>query len=253
VLLEFPGSALSFSTAASYYGVSSFQLEPIHVSAPRGTRARSMKLEVVVHRPLYLPSHHLKRVNELVFTTPTRTAADIANLPKMSPKRAERVVETLWAARLTDRARLAHMADEWCERGRKGSAFLHDFLAERPAEWLPAESNLERRFVTLVTEAGMPRPRSQVNAGSDDDWFGRVDLLDSELPLIAEIDSDRFHVAPLDKASDASRDAKAGRAGFEVERFSEHQVWHEPSVVITRWAKARQRVRRAQTWPAVGT
>ncbi|HVT78756.1 MAG TPA: DUF559 domain-containing protein [Acidimicrobiales bacterium] len=251
VLLEFPGGSLSFPTAAAHFGVTGYELEPIHVSVPRRTRPRTIDLDVVVHRPLYLPEHHLTQFdNGLVFTTPTRTAADIANLPTTTASRAERVVETLWAARLTDRTRLARMAGEWCERGRRGSAFLHAFLDARPAEWLPPESNLERRFIKLIADAGMPRPRSQVDSGGED-WFGRVDLRDPELPLIAEIDSDRFHAAPLDRASDAARDEAAERAGFTVERFREHDVWHNPSDVIARWRAARLRVRSAR--PDAGT
>jgi hypothetical protein len=213
---------------------------------------RSLAFEVVVHRPLYLAEHHLTRVNELVLTTPTRACADIANLPDVQAKRAERVTETLWAARLTDRRRLQEMAGEWCERGRKGSAFLHEFLEARPAEWLPPESNLERRFITIITEAGMPRPRSQVNSGGED-WFGRVDLRDPVLPLIAEIDSERFHVAPLDQASDACRDEKARAAGFEVVRFAEYEVWHKRSVVVERWATARRAMQQNKRLPAAGT
>jgi hypothetical protein len=233
--------------------VNSFQLEPIHLSVPRGTRPRTIALDVIVHRPMYLPDHHLRDVNGLSFTTPTRTAADIANLPTISVQRAQRVLETLWAARLTDRDRMRRMADEWCERGRKGSAFLHAYLDALPSDWLPPESNLERRFITIVTEAGLPAPRSQVNAGGEDDWFGRVDLLDPELPLIAEIDSDRFHVAPLDRAKDADRDDKAGHAGFEVERFTEFEVWHRPAETVERWRNARRRVQRARNVPTTGT
>jgi very-short-patch-repair endonuclease len=91
----------------------------------------------------------------------------------------------------------------------------------------------------------MPEPRSEVNVG-DVQWIGRVDCLDPVLPLIAEIDNTRFHVAPLDEASDERRDEKLRRAGFEVEHFKEHEVWYDKETVARRWRDARNRVRRSR-------
>jgi very-short-patch-repair endonuclease len=246
VLLDSPpASGLSLSTAAAWYGVPGFALEPIHVSEPRDDRSRRSRVDAERHHPIFLPVHHLVVVNGLAVTTPTRTAADIAHIPKMHPKRAARAVEWLWSHGLTDRGKLARMADEWCERGRRGSAFLKEFLEARPTEFRPPESNLERRFIEIITEAGFPPPRRQVNVGDEEAWFGRCDLLDPELPLIAEIDSDTFHTAPLDVAADEERDAKATRAGFEVVRVKEFDVWHNPSKIIQEWRDRRRLVRRA--------
>jgi very-short-patch-repair endonuclease len=64
------------------------------------------------------------------------------------------------------------------------------------------------------------------------------------LPLIAEIDSDRFHAAPLDAAADAKRDDDMRRAGFEVVRFTESEVWYKPREVVGRWREMRREVRR---------
>ncbi len=215
-----------------------------HVVRPRELRHRPNPEGVIWHRPTFLPPHHLAVVNGLVVTTPARTLADLGNLGTMHPMRMSRAIESAWSAGLVTRRHLEVMADEWCERGRRGSAFLHEYLESRPVDWIPPASNLAGRFIRLIVEAGLPEPRSEVNVGVDR-WLGRVDCLDPELPLIAEIDSDRYHVAPIDADADAQRDQDMREAGFTVVRFREFDVWHRPHDVVERWRSARRSVLRS--------
>ncbi len=235
-------AGLSFDTALARYGIAGFKLEPVNISRPKMGLDRIAS--AVLHESRFLPDHHLVVINGLVMTTPARTLADLASVRKMHPDRFARAADSAWAARLVTREHLDAMADEWCRRGRRGSTMLREYLASKPLDWVPPASNLARRFVHLIRDAGMPEPLSEVNVGSNTSWLGRVDCLDPELALIAEIDSDRFHVAPLDADSDAARDIAMTAAGFEVERFTEFEVWHQPAVVVRRWQAARQRVRR---------
>jgi hypothetical protein len=236
-------SALSCVTAIALYGTPGFALEPIHIS--RGRRGgRSPRRGVVWHHPRLLPDHHVLIVNGLRTTTPARTLADLGGLPGIHPNRVVRAINSAWAGGLVTRAQLERMADEWCERGRRGSAFLHEYLDSHAPDWKPPASNIANRFIQIVVDAGMPEPLSEVNIGDSERWLGRVDCLDPEFPLIAEIDSDRFHVAPLDAEADAHRDVSMGRAGFAVIRFPEHKVWHAPQEVVAEWRAARLRARR---------
>lgn len=238
------GAALSHTTGAAEFGIAGFALEPIHVSRPRRSR-REPTAGVIWHHPRFLPvSHLVRRPNGLTVTSPTRTLADLAGLPEIHPKRVERAINNAWSSGLTDGRRLTVMAKEWCERGRRGSAFLHEYLDSRAIDWTPPASNLAARFIQIVVDAGMPEPISEVNIGDNERWLGRVDCLDPQYRLVAEIDSDRFHAAPLDQQSDADRDATMEVAGFEIERFKEFEVWHRPSDVADRWRQARDRARR---------
>jgi hypothetical protein len=237
------GTALSSESALAYFGVSGFAAEPIHLSRTRTSNRDSLP-NVVWHHPRYLPEHHVMRVNGLVVTTPARALADVANLG-LHPKRLERAFDSAWAARLVNRPLLAQMATEWCERGRRGSAFMHEYLDSRPVDFVPAASNVARRFIQLVVDAGMPEPRSEVNVGDAVAWLGRVDCVDPEYPLVAEIDSERFHAAPIDAAGDEQREAGITRGGFTVVRFSEFRVWHRGSEVVDEWRAKRQEMRRA--------
>jgi very-short-patch-repair endonuclease len=136
------------------------------------------------------------------------------------------------------------MAEQWCARGRRGSAFIHAYLEQHPIAWQPPASNLEDRFRRLITDAGLPEPRRQVNLGDLTTWIGRVDFLDPEVPLVGEIDSDLFHIAPLDAESDEAREARLEAAGFVVKRFKESDVWYHGREVVERWREARREAAR---------
>ena len=236
-------SALSHNTALALANVPGFQLRPIHVTRGRAGGRASVD-GLVVHRSrLWLPSHRLVRKDGLRVTTPTRALFDVANHGDIHPMALERAINNAWSRRLTSGELLYRMAEEWCERGRKGSAMLRSYLEARPIAWQPPASNVEARFGAIVAAAGMPAPVRQKNVGSGAEWIGRVDMCDPELPLIAEIDSDLFHAAPLDAASDAIRYERLAEAGFRVESFSEHEVWYEKHAVIDRWRSARNEVR----------
>ncbi len=68
-------------------------------------------------------------------------------------------------------------------------------------------------------------------------------MKDPDLPLIAEIDSDRFHVALLDAESDEARDERLTAAGFKVIRFPERRIWHDGRGVVDEWRDARHQLR----------
>jgi len=239
-----PGSAVSVLTTLAFVGLSGFSLEPIHISRPRQDSRLPME-GIVWHHPRLMLPHHVFELNGLITTTPTRALADMLALPNFHAKRAERALDSARSARLTNHILLSRMADEWCGRGRRGSVALREYLQRKPVDWVPPASNLASRFIEIITDAGFPEPRSEVNLGDEVGWLGRVDCLDPELPLIAEVDSDRYHTAPLDTDSDETRDESMTRAGFHVIRFKEHEVWHEPRSVVRRWRDKRAEVRRA--------
>jgi hypothetical protein len=236
-------AALSHDTSLAEWRVPGFDLRPIHVSYGRGRPVEPIE-GVVYHRPrLWLP-HHRLTLNGLPVTTPTRALFDVANEGDLHELKLERTINNAWARRLTSGQDLAALAQEWCQRGRHGSAFLRAYLERHPIDWQPPESNLEARFIKLVVDAGMPEPVKQRNVGDHSAWIGRVDVCDPEVPLIGEIDSDLFHIAPLDQESDADRDARLTAAGFRVEHFKEFDVWHKGREVVERWRRAREIARR---------
>jgi very-short-patch-repair endonuclease len=237
-----PTAAITTDSALACWGVPGFSQRPIHIGHERNRTTASLE-GVVWHESRFWPDDHRMLLNGMPIVTPTRALFDLANANDVNPQRVERAINNAWARRLTSGELLQKMLDEWCKRGRRGSAFLREYLAARPIDWQTPESNLERRFVELIVKAGMPEPKRQRNIGDDASWIGRIDMCDPELPLLGEIDSDLFHTAPLDASADAERDDRLTAAGFRVERFPERQIWYEPGTVVERWRRARHETR----------
>lgn len=242
-------AALTHDTSLAVWKVPGFALRPIHVSHNRARRLPPVA-GVIFHRSRLWPEHHRLLLNEMPVVTPTRALFDVANEGEIHELALERAVNNAWARELTSGQELETLAKEWCARGRNGSAFMRAYLERHPIDWQPPASNLEARFKQLIVEAGMPEPVRQRNVGDQVRWIGRVDVRDPGLALIGEVDSDLFHTAPLDRESDAERDARLTAAGFVVKRFTEFEVWHDRRAVVERWRAGRAEARLLRRDPA---
>jgi very-short-patch-repair endonuclease len=116
------------------------------------------------------------------------------------------------------RAALAH------HRGEPGVARLRTWLDRRTFRL--TRSRLERRFLPLAKDVGLPVPETKV-------WVNgfEVDFLWPELRLVVETDSLRHHRTPAQQARDRLRDQAHAAAGFTPLRFTHEQVRYEPEHV----------------------
>jgi very-short-patch-repair endonuclease len=89
-----------------------------------------------------------------------------------------------------------------------------------------AQNALERRFLALVREAGLPAPTTQRRLGRY-----RVDFFWPDLGLVAETDSLRHHRTAAEQATDLARDQAHARNGMRTLRFTHSQVFHRPDHV----------------------
>ena len=215
---------------------------PIHIAVGRDG-ARGVPDWIQVHQTRFLPAHHTMKINGVPSVTPTRALYDIAH--DHDWERVKRALRNAWRKKLTSGAHLHYMGPEWFKRGRTGTVAMRHLLTVTPDEYKVPNTNLEDRLFSILEDAGFPRLKREVDMGSDSRWIGRVDGKDPELPLVAEVDSETFHFEPIDGDNDAARDEAFGQVGVEVVRFTEHEVWHEPRVVVERWREARDRIRRA--------
>jgi very-short-patch-repair endonuclease len=120
-------------------------------------------------------------------------------------------------------------------------------VEERGPDYVPPASNLEARFASILERAGLPPMRRQVDTADGEGWIGRVDFRDAVLPVIAEIQSERFHRGLTAERADAERMARLRGAGFEVVEVTDVDVFHRPDHVVAAIdaARERARVRRA--------
>ncbi len=232
------GGVLSGESTLALCGIPGFaQKGPIHIALGRSAARHSDV--AVIHQFRSLPQHHLMTINRIASVSPTRALYDIA--AHHDWRKVQRALKNTWRRRFTSGGLVHRMGPEWCRRGRPGTVAMRELLAVTPADYDLPDTNLEDRLFSTLEDAGFPRLKRQRNLGDDSRWIGRVDGKDPELPLVAEADSEMFHFAPIDGDDDAAREKAFGEVGIEVVRFTEHEIWHEPDVVVERWRQARNR------------
>jgi very-short-patch-repair endonuclease len=231
------GGVLCGESTLALCGVAGWRRRgPVHVAILRGKPTHRVA-GVVHHEIRSLPEHHLMLINGIPSVTPTRAIYDLA--ARHPWEKVRRALKSTWRKRWTSGGLLHQMGPEWLGRGRAGTVAMRELLAVTDNDYRMPDTNLEDRLASIIEAAGFPRPKRQVNLGNDSRWIGRVDLKDPELPLIAEADSETFHFAPIDGDDDAARDRAFGEAGLAIERFTDHEIWHDPRAVVRRWKSAR--------------
>jgi very-short-patch-repair endonuclease len=242
VLDASPGAAASLTTAAAVWGAPGFRIEPIHVVRHRGISRRRSTL-AVVHEVVDLHPQHIKLVRGIPVISPARTICELAAI--VHPDRVARVLDRFWNRGLLDGVTFDRTVQELAGRGRTGSTLLRELNAARGPGYRPPDSGQERRFEQILERCGEPPMRRQVNVGGEE-WTGRVDFIDPDLPLIAEVQSEQHHTSLVDRAADERRVAALRDAGFHVIEVWDTQLWHEPELVVEVISTARRQLRAQQ-------
>jgi very-short-patch-repair endonuclease len=118
---------------------------------------------------------------------------------------------------------------------RPGLAVLRGSLDRNT--FTTTDSVLERRFLALVRESGLPMPLTQQRVNGY-----RVDFYWPELGLVVETDGLRYHRTPAQQAVDHRRDHAHAAAGLERLRFPRAHIRYEPSRVIETLSRVIQRL-----------
>lgn len=238
--------ALSGASAAAWWGIPGNQLEPFQV-VRRRDRSNTPARGDQRHEPVLLPEHHVVLLDGIPTQVPARALFDIAGTRRRGAEiawfveRMERMVDNSWSARLVSGATLHSMLDDLAQRGRPGIRVMRQVLSTRGLDYVPPASNLEARVIKILADAGLPEMRRQVNTGDAHGWIGRVDLRDEELPLLLEVQSERFHSSLIDQQLDARRVERLERAGFIVVQATDLQVWHRPHELLDAVRQGRHR------------
>jgi very-short-patch-repair endonuclease len=236
VLDASPGAAIAGPTAAAVWGVPGFVLDPIHVVRHKGVARRPSSL-AVVHEVVDLLPAHLKVIEGVTVISPARV---VCELTATHPHRAERTLDRLWSERLLDGRTFRRTVTELAGRGRQGSPLMRELDVARGPSYVPPASGLEQRFMEITSERWV----RQVDLG-DEEWCGRVDFRHPTLPLVVEVQSEKYHASLVDRVADACRIERLKRAGAEVVEVWDTEVFHRPQVVRDRVAAATRRVRPA--------
>lgn len=243
VLSAGASSYLSLHSGAALWSVPGFCLEPFQVMSLRSRQTRTDLAQL--HFPRHLPDPFAAVVSGVPVVRPALLLLQMA--PLVHPARLGRMLDNMWSRRLLSGPSVRRELDPLMHRGRPGTVAMRELLDSLPEDYVPPASNLEARFAQILRDADLPPMRRQIDLGDDDRWCGRVDFVASDLPLIVEVNSDRYHAALSDQAADAARRKRLELAGFVVEEVSEFDIWHRRDRVVSRVRAARRELRRSAT------
>jgi very-short-patch-repair endonuclease len=224
---------LSHASAADLHGIprGRGKLRVVHVTVEGRTVRRP---GILTHRVRILPVDETTRVERLPATTPARTIVDLAR--SLATRTLERAVAEAMARRGTTQAELLALAER--HRRREGVARIQAMFGggASPAR---TRSRAEEVFFQLVSDAGLPRPQTNVGIGRYE-----VDVLFRAQRLVVEIDGFTYHASPGSFEADRRRDGELTDAGYTVIRITWRQLQDEPLVVLRRLVQALERGER---------
>jgi very-short-patch-repair endonuclease len=209
-----PGAVLSHRSAAALWGFGSERDARIDVSIPFAHF--SALPGVRVHRRYGLRPEDVRERSGIPVTSPIRTLLDFA--AEARPAAIERAVNEADRVGLVEVGALRQALVRY--RGERGVGRLRKMLDT--GTFRLTDSELERRFLRLVGEAGLPTPLTQQRLNGF-----RVDFFWPELGLVVETDGLRYHRTPAQQARDRLRDQAHLAAGLTPLRFTHRQVRFE--------------------------
>lgn len=228
--------ASHMSAASIHELVDSEYVKPT-VSVPR--RRTKDLVGVTVHQLTDLADDHIKVVSGLPVTTAERTVVDLAAV--ISDRRLGAVVDNGLASGRLDINLLKVLQAEIGRQGKPGTVRLRTILASRGSGYTAPESELERRLLALIEDAGLPEPDRQFRPHWLRPSHGRVDLAYPEQQLAIEGDSRRWHTLLNSFEVDRLRDNAAQLAGWRILRFTWIEINDYPERVAATIAKALRR------------
>lgn len=224
------GAVLSHSSAAALWRIRVEQRSEVELSLPSQSHREVPGLRIH-RRPSLNPLRDLTREYGIPVTTPVQTLIDMSL--RLDRPGVERMINEADKYNLVHPPQLRAALD--ARAGDKGVAKLRFILDRRTFRLTKDE--LERRFLPLVTKAGLPTPLTG-------QWVNEfeVDFCWPDLGLVVETDGLRYHRTPAEQARDRLRDQAHTAAGLTPLRFTHEQVRYEPEHVLRILAQTARRL-----------
>jgi very-short-patch-repair endonuclease len=224
-----PRALLSHRSAAALWDIRSGDEDVLEVVVPAELPRRRPGIRVHRRRDHEAPGR--REIDRIPLTHPVATLVDLATcVPRWQ---LEAAINEADHRGLVDPEQLLAALDLLPPRAGVGPVRA---LLEASVVTLTS-TQLERRFLPLAREAGLPAPQTQA-------WLDgyRVDFFWPDLGLVVEADSLRYHRTPLKQARDKRRDNAHAGSGLTTLRFSEGQICHERGYVRRTLARTARRL-----------
>lgn len=220
-------------SAAQLMHLDGFVGDDIELLVPRSLRHRSPSGRLrSTSRPI--PSSDLQWIGGLRVVRAERLIID-APLFQFTRHEIENAIDSAIRLRLVVEQRLrTRVIAEHCA-SLNGSRVLLDALVDSGGE-----SRLERMFLRLCREAGLPRPSTQKTYRADGRTIARVD---AEFPggLVVEVAGHGTHATRQQRARDAERQVELTVRGKRWMAFTYEQVRDRPVWIVSQLRQALQR------------
>jgi very-short-patch-repair endonuclease len=202
-----PGAVLSHASAAAHWGIRQSAAANVDVTVPARS-GRTRRKGIRIHRSARLSEEETIVHEDIPTTTVARTLLDLADtLPTQALKRTIAEAEYL---RLLDMTSLIAVVE--ANPGRRGKRVLE--MAQAEPEW--TRSELEQRFLEMVSRRGLPRPVvNTIIEGYE------VDFLWPDDKVIVEVDGRGAHGTRDAFERDRLRDRRLLRAGYRTVRVTD--------------------------------
>jgi very-short-patch-repair endonuclease len=228
-----PQAFLSHASAAALVEMVPATNGPVDLSV-RSARCPRARAGIRIHRRRGLTDADVTRHLGIPVTGPALTLLDLA--PSLSRDQLERAIGEADKRDLIDPESLRQELERFA--GLRGIAAMRETLDRRT--FTLTDSELERRFLPLARDAGLPAPRTQLRLNGF-----RVDFFWPQLGLVVETDGLRYHRTPAQQANDRLRDQTHAAAGLTPLRFTRAQVTYDPDHVRRTLAAVATRLRAA--------
>ncbi len=226
------GAALFGPTAAAWWQLDGSSPQTVEFVVAHSRR--SVPPRIVLHTTRQWSTSDLLMHRGIRVTNVTRTVIDLARVG--SPvKMIEAAIDSGVRMRSTSLPTLRRRVRELGGRGYRGTVLLRELLLDSGGE-----SHLERRFLRLVREHCLPRPRCQVVYRTGTRTVARVDFQFGER-VVVEVSGRLGHASDFDRRKDAHRRNELQRRGLHALEFTTVDVLDDPTYVLVTLRRALDR------------
>jgi hypothetical protein len=216
---------VSHEAAARLHGLDRSKEGVVEFTVPR--RSRMLTCSAIVHTTGHVGPFDVLTVSGVQCASATRTIIDLARA-RIPAVRLEAAIDSAVRLGLSAPIVLERRLAELRGSGRWGARRLDQLLVDSGGE-----SMLERRFLGLMREAGLPRPTTQAVQRSDGRHVARVDFLFEPFPVVVEVTGRRGHSLPAERDRDAQRRNELTDLGFRVYEYTWAHVTQRRSWVVS--------------------
>lgn len=216
-------SWISYEAAAALHRLDRSDPCAVEFTVPRGRSVDSMPFRV--HTSQRLPAIDLVDIDGLRCLSATRTIIDLAHARRPVP-RIEAAIDSAVRLGLSAPHTIAQRLETLRGQGRWGCRLIDQLVVDSGGH-----SPLERRFLQIVREAGLPRPLTQAVHRKGSRHVARVDFLFAEQSVVVEVSGQHGHSSPTERGRDAQRRNELQELGRQVYEYTYADVMHDPNMV----------------------